>query len=414
MEPFYDTYEDPGNNSIMITHVENDYTCASCHDKAKIDGKIHSLSLALPEAYLYYTGQYDEDDLGGHVTPEYCLKCHDTGVGPKPGEVESAIAGKFVDPHGDDANCVDCHSPHQIGIGLTEEACTVCHGTNYDDFGDKLDLHASTTATVDDDCMACHNKLHDRNNPDQMRISFSDPIVEGLIVDQFCGDCHDSQIQGFSTWSTEKKEIYDDCSSVCHQEHNIIPNLLPHNNSQEIYTGNCDKCHSEGVESHKFYNVSYSSFASEIQNVYCQNCHKNEYKLVADNNVGTCTDCHAEHETKPVPVHVTYSPYDDCSTCHFEMTTKHNPSSVSFTNFPDSSKPNDFCQACHKDEYDRLENNFHNARDCLDCHGEHKVMRVNFDDCKVCHQDKIPGSHTLEYNRECSQCHDTTKIHEAA
>jgi hypothetical protein len=417
MEPFYETYEEPENNKIMTTHVDNDITCANCHDKPRIDGKIYSLSLAIPEAVYYYTGSYDPDDLGGHVTPEYCLKCHDGSVAEKPGEVETTIKGTFANPHEDKPDCVECHNPHQDGMGLTENACTVCHGTNIENFATNLDNHGITSQ--EDDCMDCHDRWHQPENPisHDARIPFNDSSVKDVINDEFCADCHDEPFSGFSNWPDEKKSIYSDCTNACHIEHKYSPELIPHNNTQKPYPENCFKCHDGGVEDHDFSNVCYSGFVDQINNEYCKSCHQTQYTLIKDHSSDECTKCHEEHAIIPSTEHSTISPFDECSTCHQKLSTEHNLTDVSLSDFPDEPNQNEFCQSCHSEVYDRLDGSIHETRDCLECHNPdshqenvEKNLSVQFDGCTVCHT-KIPPGHTNGYDLDCADCHDNKKMH---
>ena len=134
MEPYYQSYENPGNNTMMATHETDEVTCANCHDGPMITGKVYALTVtSSKELFITATGNYDEDHLGGHVPNDRCTKCHDGSVAHEPGNVTSAIYLP-VNPHNGTGNCAECHDPHMIGESLTEEACSVCHGTEIPDF----------------------------------------------------------------------------------------------------------------------------------------------------------------------------------------------------------------------------------------------------------------------------------------
>jgi hypothetical protein len=397
MEPFYESYIHPGNNSMMATHEENDITCSNCHDKPRIDGKLYSLSLALPEAIIYFTNSYDTDDLGGHVERDACLKCHDGDHAIVPKNVTTAVDTDAF-PHDSKDECVDCHDPHLKGIGLTDDTCSICHGTTLSDFPDKLEKHEDRT---DEECMDCHNRDH----PEDARVPYSE--VSDIINNEFCSDCHETQYNEYTTsWTDELKSRYGNCTSSCHTEHK--ESEAPHQ-MDPPFEDNCNKCHLEGFESHKIVDKSYSNFIDDIENEYCSSCHEDEYNTYTTSNTGRCVDCHTDHQIKPEPDHSVESPYDECSTCHTDLPGKHNLTFVTFSEFPPTDIDNDFCADCHSDEFDRLEDAIHSSRECVDCHYEHGKLQVQFDICKTCHSN-VPDSHD-EDRIGCDDCHNTSKIH---
>jgi cytochrome c nitrite reductase small subunit len=397
MEPFLEGYENPNNNSIMSTHADNEVTCANCHDEPGLGGKVKAYVRAIPEMFNYVTGNYDPDDLGGHVKNENCLKCHDGEFALKPGIVLT-FNNTEIDPHDDDQNCAECHVPHQIGIGLTQEACSVCHAVDEV----QLEKHGDTT---DQDCMKCHIKEH----PENAYIPFNEQ--PDIINKEFCSDCHQSEFDFISTWPAEKTSFYDDgnCTTACHTEHreSEVPHL-----AIAPYEDNCVLCHTEDV--HFISEIKFMNFTSEakLENEFCSDCHEDVYNTYTQYNTGECTSCHTEHETKPIPSHTTDSPYDQCSNCHTGITTKHDVTIVKYSEFPASDISNDFCSDCHRGESNSHQLKNHSKYDCVDCHGEHEIAKVvNFDDCRNCHMDDIPLSHN-EDRTDCTNlgCHATDAI----
>ncbi len=418
MEPYYDSYKEPGNNSIMSIHEEEDVTCSNCHDKPGLGGKIEAYIKAIPEMLNYITGNYDPDDLGGHVSNENCLKCHDGGEAEEPGKVITFF-NTTVDPHDDDKDCVDCHTPHQKGIGLTTEACGVCHGTNFDDFEDKLEAHGDTTdSKTDEDCMNCHGRKH----PSNAYISFNEKPT--LFNNDFCSDCHEPISIAFSKWSDTQKSIYGDSCTSCHSEH--YEKEVPHS-ILEPYEDNCDNCHYSGAASHIVSDINFYNFTLKIDNEFCSDCHQNEYKVVSawtnkqKSYYGDCTEfCHSDHKESQSP-HITIAPYkENCDTCHLDSVVSHRLINISYSKFP-SKINNEFCMDCHETEFNTLQLYNHSKRDCLDCHGEHnKIQVLNFDDCRACHSEgqvvsgkelnDIPSSHN-EKRTGCGDCHNIDVIH---
>jgi hypothetical protein len=432
MEPFYDSYKEPGNNTIMSVHEEHEVVCAGCHDNPGIVGKAEAYIGAIPEMFNYITGNYDPDDLGGHYSNEKCLKCHDGEYALEPGEVITFL-NTTIDPHDDDMDCVDCHQPHQKGTGETEEACNVCHGTEIEDFVERIDAHGVTTESKEDeDCMACHNREHNREEPElgSARIPFSE--VQDIINDEFCSDCHETQYDAVSDWTDTEQSLYGDCTSTCHTDHNIKE--TPHI-TVAPFEDNCDLCHSSGVEAHTLSDISFINYTYDIESEFCSDCHKTQYDAFGgwqDSQkgfYGDCTEsCHVEHRDSNAP-HLTTAPYEDnCNSCHLDDIEKHSLMNITYLNFP-SDIENEFCSDCHNTQYvaysewQEPKKSFYG--DCAEsCHSEHKesvaphsVIAPYENNCDSCHLDGIE-SHSLKNitysqftsdieNEFCSKCHST-------
>jgi len=253
MEPYYESYENPGNNTFMAAHSDNEITCSNCHNEPGILGTAGGLASGLPESYIYITSTYDEDHLGEYGSNEACLKCHDgtVTINGKTAIIPMNVTipdGNSTNPHLDEKDCTDCHTSHTVGIGLTEEACLVCHGTDINDFpnfSENIEEHEIRTfeflreEEINEDCMSCHNRKHDKLDTDTPveRIPFN-AILKGiqfnttLINAEFCGDCHDSEYTAYDNSATNaSKEIYgygeEGCTN-CHSEHKEKENLPTH------------------------------------------------------------------------------------------------------------------------------------------------------------------------------------------
>jgi hypothetical protein len=234
--------------------------------------------------------------------------------------------------------------------------------------------------------MKCHSKAH----PENAYIPFNE--VPNIINNEFCSDCHQTQFDATQTWPDNKAVIYDNgnCTASCHIEHR--ESEAPHL-STAPYEDNCELCHSKGV--HTILDIKFMNFTSQatIQNEFCSACHEDVYNTYTQYNTGDCTSCHTAHESKPVPLHNTDSPYDQCDKCHTGITTKHDVTIIKYSQFPATDIANTFCSDCHSTEYDTFQVQNHSSRECVDCHGEHRVAQVqNFNDCRLCHED-IPISH---------------------
>jgi hypothetical protein len=395
MEPYFDGYENPGNNEMMEVHASNHVTCSGCHDKPGVTGKIEAFIAAGFEAISYITSDYDADNLEAHVSNENCLKCHDGEIASKAGEL-IALNNSIVNPHKTDQSCSDCHTPHEAGIGLTKDSCSVCHDVSISE----VEKHGITSQ---EDCMVCHNKEH----PEDAKIPFSK--YPELITIDFCTDCHQSEYEEYNSWPDVEKSFYGDCFS-CHTGHDEYKS--PHN-IIELYTTNCENCHVEGIGSHQLTSITFLNESLVIPNEFCGECHQVEYDAYTawgpdlQEIFKNCSSaCHTKHKEMPVPHSM---PKDtSCEDCHIESILPHQRSQVTFLNLEKKLK-NDFCSDCHTTNSESFKLGFHNSQKCMDCHGEHYTVRVKFDACKSCHA-IIPDTHD-ESKSSCSVCHDVEVIH---
>ncbi|UCD13297.1 MAG: NapC/NirT family cytochrome c [Thermoplasmatales archaeon] len=403
MEPYYDSYLRPGNNSMMAIHAVTEMSCSNCHDEPGIVGKIQGLLAAIPEAYLYYTNSYDPENLGGEFSRESCLKCHDGSVANVSGYVTTA-SGKIVNPHADKKKCTDCHETHHVGFGLSENSCSVCHGISLENFEEMLSDHAERAGT---DCMTCHNRDH----PDDALISFKE--YPALINTDFCSDCHGGNVERLRSGEHESESCMG-----CHNEHGALTINFDncYDSCHEPATGHdsklasCTVCHDTSTI-HLKPGVDLGESFSDIT---CFNCHAAEnsayessftpksLEIYGDNG---CIDCHSEHKAIIYP-HLKTSPFDDCGSCHSTYNTAstvHDRTGISYLGFPGII--NDFCSDCHDSEAKRFGRELHNAMQCTDCHSEHGILRVKFNNCISCHDP--PSDHDTSLT-SCSgsTCHD--------
>jgi hypothetical protein len=302
MEPLYDTYNNPGNNTLMSGHTERGVTCLDCHTGPGWKGQI-DVWLAVPnEAYQEVTDGFEPGNLGGEVPPLFCLKCHDSEIAPHPAEVRTAINTTF-DPHGDnleELDCSECHTAHSGGMGMTTEACANCHGREVRAFTQALYRHGNTTGG---DCMDCHDRWH----PEDAQIPFSDH--PDLINGPFCADCHLPEFQALNNSATPlAQELYGECTD-CHLEHE--PSIPIHD--MEPPLDECSQCHKDldrmgGI--HNRTSVSYLE-VDQIPNEFCRDCHIDEVRELLDNTLHKSLDCLSCHGDHGLRVN-----FDDCTSCH--------------------------------------------------------------------------------------------------
>jgi predicted CXXCH cytochrome family protein len=297
MDGVYLTYQEPANNSIMDVHATAEVTCLDCHTGPGVWGQIEIYAVVPNEVWQEMTGGYDIDNLGGHVEREKCTKCHDGDFATLPGEVTTAI-GTLVDPHTIEGDCVDCHTPHETGIGLPEETCAICHGTTMMHFQDSLAAHGER---VGRDCMECHDLPH----PEGAQIPWSS--VPQIIDRDFCSDCHAVVVDAYVSSATEfSLELYGDCTD-CHSEHN---ESLPPHIVQEGWE-DCVQCHvnfQHDTLMHNRTGVTYLG-VSGVTDDFCADCHDGKSSSMPSiHRAVECSSCHSDHRLRVV--------FEDCHSCH--------------------------------------------------------------------------------------------------
>lgn len=389
MEPYYESYTTPENNTMMIVHINNYEGCSYCHEGSGIIGKIQGLLRAIPEVYLYYTNTYDPNDLGGNVPRDYCLKCHDNIIASFPGIVET-VPEKPINPHADQKECTDCHVVHQVGLGLKDNTCKLCHGIFLENFEAMLIKHSERVGT---NCMDCHDRFH----PDNAKISFSEN--PDFMKNNFCSDCHLSNYErlGIESHSTEK------CIE-CHNEHRLLTLDFNycfescHNSTKghDSNLNNCSVCHDLST----IHLESGVDLGERFSDIVCSNCHPEEsdyydstfsYEALKIYGENGCIDCHSEHKLISYP-HLIKQPYENCEECHtnYDQTNNiHDRTKISYFSFLEIT--NNFCSDCHAEEYKRFSRELHNSLNCTICHSEHTLIRVKFNNCISCHN--IPSDH---------------------
>jgi predicted CXXCH cytochrome family protein len=432
MEPYVQTYENPGNNTILQTHIEHEVECADCHNGPGIIGTAKSRIAGLTMVLSELSNEYDADNLQAEVPNEHCSKgqCHgsvDWVIQTVTGEEFHPFTNNGTKDPEIGESCTTCHNPRIGGTGLSKASCALCHDLTPEELNDhetrtcgKTTCHGKTdeighrpTKPKEDACINCHNRLH----PSDARVPYS--VVdsyerEGVHIDlsvnnDFCSDCHREEFDGFTATST------GECRD-CHSEHKET--FAPHESPADL-SFECNDCHQSLSTQHSPQPITFRKFIATLDNEFCSTCHNEEYEAYTNFNTGSCTDCHIDHE-KPQAAHIIpTATFETCTLCHYQMEQRHDPSQVNFAGFPKSDFQNELCSSCHYDEFNVFTS--FNTGSCLDCHSSHSkpgaphITTDQYDACKSCHssidsrhdpKEVIFDTSSIWIDQEfCSGCH---------
>jgi nitrate/TMAO reductase-like tetraheme cytochrome c subunit len=308
MEPHYEGYVNPENNSMMIVHSEHGVSCTGCHVGPGWYGQVEAYYAVPHEIYSEIFDTYDPDDLGGHLKEESCLKCHDNETAPVPGAVIDVL-GNSIDPHLGDPVCMDCHPAHSAGFGVSLETCELCHGHAVYDWDDAMSRHGNRTGG---DCLDCH----DRDHPDDAMVPWSK--VEDIIDMEFCHDCHPVEWLAYNQSSNNASlTLYGDCLD-CHSEHLSTEAFHPHDPPYD----ECGVCHINYTTTpggiHNRTDIFFGNH-TEVGNDLCMPCHPDEEAGLDEkkNHRGLeCAYSHRDHRQRVVVFFLNDTGTTEISTWH--------------------------------------------------------------------------------------------------
>jgi nitrate/TMAO reductase-like tetraheme cytochrome c subunit len=456
MEPPYNAYTKPKNNTMIQTHFEEDIGCAQCHSGPGFIGLGKSFLPVPEEGLREYLMGYDNWKFDAPMPQGLGYNEIDGEIQWQTREIYHPMTrnGTTVKELEKLETCLDCHDARDNSIGFTKEACSTCHEVDEVD----LETHAETTYqgegveipdppkltghnTVEDNCMVCHNRDH----PDNALVPYDKPIKNaiGRLIEvnaSFCTDCHEEAYNEFAAINS-KHYIENDCTE-CHLEHKTRPDCLScHNATSGIEPlhvvaapfDDCTSCHEQG--GHNPMETSFQSLESApVSKDFCNSCHQEDvYDEIEDNKLHTkqeftedCLSCHDTHEADiectschveggfgglaEPPEHNITQPFDDCLSCHEDG---HIPERMNFTLFQETyqiSIGDEFCDECHQDERIELETFGvgHASEECSSCHETHEIDDV---DCLSCHNDQGPAFEpphpTQNPYDDCLDCHES-------
>lgn len=401
MEDYGNSLEDSEEDTILGNHRENDVGCSDCHTEPGIDGFLKAKYSGMVEVYKFAFGKYEEPLHHPEVGKEFCAKsgCHDDVDWLIQGVENNETSDGMIEHPDMDENeiCNECHAPHQDGMKLKPEGCTVCHNVTEDDLFNHEDfvvkeeqfLEIIENITEVDTCSDCHE------NMDKIPYKSTTP-------NEFCQSCHDNEFIAYTeNFTVNQTAFYGGCVD-CHSEHKEKQELHP--TLPEI---DCEDCHTnygEEITIHNPSELSYESVASDLNNEFCSSCHEEEFNAYKGNITyeqiefygEDCVDCHLDHdEIKEIHPIIEDIECKNCHTTYDDEIKNHNPSGISYKTEV-SRFNNDFCSSCHEEELNAYKGNITSEQlefygeDCVDCHSDH---------------DEEKEIHTIPEKLNCLNCH---------
>lgn len=337
--------------------------------------------------------------------------------------------------------CSDCHPPHIVKIeklseNISNKICLNCHGTdeafktvNGEKISLKIDISELALSTHKNiECTKCHTDVNS---------SLKRPCETSKTVD--CSNCH-TQAAGvyFNSGHGQafllKKKEAPFCTD-CHGTHQIKSR---YDDTSPVYRsqipGLCGGCHKQDgqavrattlreIDAYKDYSQSVHgrglSDKGLLVSAVCTDCHTShnilkeidENSSVNPKNIpSTCAKCHksiydeylkSEHS---ILNDTGKLKYPTCANCH----TAHIISEIDKDKFMNEITV--MCGSCHKKLSETYMETYHGkayqlgymkAARCSDCHGAHKILKVNNPDSDVGYKNIIAT---------CKKCHDNATL----
>ncbi|NOY49981.1 MAG: hypothetical protein GXO88_05400 [Chlorobi bacterium] len=336
-------------------------------------------------------------------------------------------------------SCSSCHPPHKVEYQQIEnlipnKECLLCHGQerniakadgNNSDFS-ILGFSGSVHRNIL--CVKCHTSVN-RN-------------ADRLCKDVDKVDCSNCHIEISNTYFSSghgkaylKKSTDAPYCTNCHGTHNIKSRF---DDTAPIYRGNiprlCGSCHKPDGNANKIAALkevnAYNDYSKSIHgkglsekgllvSAVCTDCHTTHHELkdndslssVFPSNIpGTCANCHKSiYEDYIASDHsiLNSTPdkrYPSCTSCH----SAHTISEIDQNKFMTEITLQ--CGSCHEELASTYKDTFHgkayllgdlNAARCSDCHGAHKILKVEDPNSMVGYKNIV---------NTCKKCHSNATL----
>ena len=356
--------------------------------------------------------------------------------------------GPLAEPHAEMdtlGGCLQCHEPGQKGV--SEALCMDCHDNVRNQVNTGTGFHASRG----EDCASCHD---DHQGTDFPMVTFEKETfahhqtgfpLEGEHATVECADCH--------TEEPDYTGLFSSCLP-CHDE----DDLHDQDGSGHDYLQECADCHAinpdwaalplpKAVFSHTDEAMVDYVLEGKHTDVECLECHEDMHFVPVE--FAACTDCHSDphrawkgstcEDCHPTPATWEVEDFDhdqtgytlrglhqqvSCTQCHAEDKTRPVPHATCASCHVDvhrgEFKPRT-CDDCHtldvpfaSIDFDHDQTRYplvgdHQTVECAACHGEGREARfteLDFDDCSDCHEDAHPGFFD---GQSCNSCHEEAR-----
>lgn len=325
-----------------IEDVIPNQSCLACHKKNPEKGE-HLLTQAGD------TLQFNLSHLAGSVHSNIqCAKCH-TGVSHELDRLCETV---------DKVDCSNCH------IDVSNEYFTSGHGKGF--------LAKNEGAPY---CVDCHG-----THGTKSRFDDTSPTYRGSIP-ALCGSCHKTDGNANKMGHLKEVDAFQDYSTSIHGEGLTNKGLL--------VSAVCTDCHTTHHELKESDPLS-SVHPSNVPNT-CGSCHKSIYDdyLGSEHSIESNTGEHT---------------YPTCATCH----PAHFISAIKQDKFMTEITVQ--CGSCHEKLSETYKQTYHgkaymlgdlNAARCSDCHGAHKILKVNNPNSMVGYKNIV---------NTCKQCHPNATL----
>jgi nitrate/TMAO reductase-like tetraheme cytochrome c subunit len=314
-------------------------TCLACHgdpaataeggrsiglDEKKFGGSIHGvLGLACVDCHTALA----KTDVFPHapkLAPVACVTCHDTAAGAYEKSIHASARRQN---HGSvAANCVDCHSTHEIRQAKDPESRTY-----------PLNLPATCSRCHGDPKVIAEGHIRIGNISDLYKDSIHGRAVtkSGLLVAANCTSCHgshDIRKRSDPESRVNRVNLPGVCGS-CHEGIKTQYDAGVHGAALVAGTPNaptCENCHT----AHQIRRADTTSWQLDVI-AECGTCHQDKIKTYRDTfhgqitalgfvRVATCAACHGAHaihgKADPRSMVSPEKVLETCRTCHAAAT----------------------------------------------------------------------------------------------
>jgi hypothetical protein len=259
MLPYYSSYQNPGNGSIMKTHKLN---CIQCHASRNIHDAKMQVAIKIIAYNLNLSGVFKPEELEPNCTKCHslpdtsihkrtnltdCSYCHWAHQPPEENSITSNLSKNLLIPYGPHRNqtCKQCH-----GTDVKIPRCVNCHEGHG---GQKLENNL---------CIICHTDPHIPGIPgirQNNTVNFTKDLSFSV-----CQPCHESEYSNLTN-STSHNNMQT--CNICHNKHGKIPK--------------CYNCHKAMKEERHLNNVKCIDCHTKDRLVKCEECHGRSHQWSA-------------------------------------------------------------------------------------------------------------------------------------